>query len=140
MDLYASQAKLLKRPRILAPILIVKFNINFLVVHRKTKLLSREIRGMSRVVGVDWDSLAGLMDVPYAVREEIRLDNRNYPDASSKAEKIFTYFNDSPYFCRYVLQRSIEELDLHCVKAEMLDVKNKVFLMNFIVPAFFNLD
>ena len=82
---------------------------------------------MSRVVGVDWDSLAALMDVPYSVREEIRLDHINYPDASSKAQKIFTYFNDSPYFCRDILQKSIEELDLHCVKAEMLDVSSEVF-------------
>ena len=99
----------------------------FLVVHRETKLLSREIRRMSRVVGVDWDSLAGLMDVPYAVREEIRLDHINYPDASSKAQKILTYFNDGPYFCREILQKSIEELDLHCVKAVMLGVSDKVF-------------
>ena len=82
---------------------------------------------MSRVVGVDWDSLAGLMDVPYAVREEIRLDYRNYPDASSKAQKIFTYFNDGPNFCREILQKSIEELDLHRVKVEMLDVSKEVF-------------
>ena len=82
---------------------------------------------MSRAVGVDWDSMAGPMDVPYSVREEIRLDYINYPDASSKAQKIFTYFNDSPYFCREIHQKSIEELDLHCCKAEMLDVSSKVF-------------
>ena len=82
---------------------------------------------MSHVVGVYWESLAALIDVPYSVIEEIRLDHINYPDAISKAQKIFTYFNDSPSFCRDILQKSIEELDLHCVKAEMLDVSNKVF-------------
>ena len=103
-------------------------DINFLVVYRKTKLLRREIRGMSRAVGLDWDSLAALMDVPYSVREEIRQDHINYPDVSSKAEKIFRYFNDSPNFCRFALEKSIEELDLHPVKVEMLDVSNKVYM------------
>ena len=85
---------------------------------------------MSRAVGPDWDSLAALMDVPYSVREEIRQDNINYPDVCSKAEKIFRYINDSPNFSRVALKKSIEKLELESVKVEMLDVSNKVYLIN----------
>ena len=85
---------------------------------------------MSSVVGVNWNNLAALLDIPYSKREEIRRDNINYPDLSSKAEQIFKYFNDSLHFCRYIVEKSIEELHLHEVKEEMVARNDQVFLTN----------
>ena len=77
---------------------------------------------MSRVVGVDWDSLAGLMDIPYSDREEIRVNN-NYQDGFAKAEKIFALFNDSENFDRHSLKKMVEELGRSGVISEMRQVK-----------------
>ena len=78
---------------------------------------------MSKVVGVEWDSLAGLMDVPYSEREEIRMNHAKYPDSSSKAEQIFSLFNGRNDFSRSALEKYFEELDLHDVKNKMLHVQ-----------------
>ncbi|XP_028404382.1 uncharacterized protein LOC114527015 [Dendronephthya gigantea] len=58
------------------------------VVYRRTKLTRVEITRMSRMVAMDWDSLAGLLDIPYEEREEIRTNYMKYPDSPSKAEKV----------------------------------------------------
>ena len=47
---------------------------------------------MSTGVGVEWNGLAGLMDISYSQREEIRKKQAKYSDPFSKAEKIF-YFS-----------------------------------------------
>ena len=85
---------------------------------------------MSSVVAVNWNNLAALLDIPYSKREEIRQDNINYPDLTSKAEQIFKYFNNSPHFCRYVVEKAIEELHLHEVKQKMLVRSDQVFFAN----------
>ena len=94
------------------------------VVCRKTKLRNSEITQMSRVVGVDWDSLAGLMDIPYSDREEIRVNN-NYTDEFAKAEKIFALFNGSQNFDRHSLEKFVHELGRSHVISKMLPVQNE---------------
>ena len=77
---------------------------------------------MSREVGPDWDSLAGLMDIPYSDREEIRVDCLNYPGIRPKAKKIFELFNDSTFFNRHILVKCFKELRRHDLEKEMLPV------------------
>ena len=97
-------------------------------MYRTTKLTNKEISRMSKVIGVEWNGLAGLMDIPYSEREEIRKNQAMYPDSYSKAEKIFLLFNDSKNFCRGALEKWVEELNLHDVKNEMLNI-DEVFLL-----------
>ena len=82
---------------------------------------------MSCLLGVDWDNLAGLLDIPYSDREEIRDNHPKYPDSYSKAEQIFTLFNDSQYFGRHILEKYLKELDRQDVIRLMCPVENKVF-------------
>ena len=91
-------------------------------MYRTTKLTNKEISRMSKVIGVEWNGLAGLMDIPYSEREEIRKNQAKYPDSYSKAEKIFLLFSDSKDFCRGALEKWVEELNLHDVKNEMLNI------------------
>ena len=46
-----------------------------------------------RMTNVDWDSLAGLMDIPYEERETIKMDS-NFPDPSSKAKRMLSMINE----------------------------------------------
>jgi hypothetical protein len=82
---------------------------------------------MSRIIGLDWDSLAGLMDIPYSDREEIRVNQAKYPSFSSKAEQMFALINWCQCFGRHNLEKCVEELGRHDLKNEMLPVKNEVF-------------
>ena len=82
---------------------------------------------MSPKVGLDWDSLAGLMDIPYAEREEIRVNYGKYPRFSSKAKRVFELFNNSKCFDRHALVKYFEELRRHDLKNEMLPVEDEVF-------------
>ena len=82
---------------------------------------------MSRMIGVDWDSLAGLMDIPYSEREEIRVNHAKYPDFFSKAEQIFALFNCCECFGRQDLEKCVEELGRQDLKNEMKPVENEVF-------------
>jgi hypothetical protein len=81
---------------------------------------------MSRMVGVDWDNLAGLMDIPYSEREEIRANYGKYQSFSSKAEHIFKLFNDSKSYSRHILEKCFDELGRRDLKTEMLPVENEV--------------
>ncbi len=82
---------------------------------------------MSRMVGVEWDSLAGLLNIPYSEQEEIRANHKKYPDSYSKAEQIFALFNGSQDFGRHILEKYFEELGRGDVKNEMHPVQNEVF-------------
>ncbi|CAB3978741.1 ---NA--- [Paramuricea clavata] len=95
------------------------------VVYRTTKLTKEEITQMSPIVGVDWDSLAGLMDIPYSEREEIRVDYGNLLSISSKAKKVFELFNDSTAFDRHILVKYFKELGRHDLEKEMLPVEDQ---------------
>ena len=75
---------------------------------------------------MDWDSLAGLMDIPYAEREEIRVNCGKYPSGSSKAKRVFELFNDNKYFDRHILAKYFEELRRNDLKNGMLRAKDEV--------------
>ena len=94
----------------------------FLVVFCNTKLNKGEIIGLSRAVGMDWDGLAGLMNIQYRVREEINFDTK-YPSFSCKAEEIFALFNNVECFGRCSLQKFFKELRRHDLEEKMLDFK-----------------
>ena len=98
----------------------------FIVVYRTTRLTKREIRRISTFVGADWDRMAGLMNIPYSEREEIKMNHAKYPDSFSKAAKIFSLFNDREDFCRGALKKCVEELNLRDAKSEIRPV-GKVF-------------
>ena len=59
-------------------------------------------------MGVDWDSLAGLMDIPYEEREAMR--TRSDLDCSLKAKMILSKFNESKGFCRNLLKKYLVEI------------------------------
>ena len=81
---------------------------------------------MSPALRIDWDSLAGLMDIPYAQREVIRFDHSKYPTFVSKAEEIFRQFDDSELFDRGILQRHFTELKRLDLRDKMLPMENEV--------------
>ena len=91
-------------------------------MYSNTKLTKGEITRMSCMVGLDWDSLAGLMNIPYSEREQIRVDYGNYLSFSSKAKKIFELFNESTFFDRHILIIYFKELGRHDLEKEMLPV------------------
>ena len=96
-------------------------------MYRTTKLTNGEICRMSSGIGVDWDNLAVLLDIPYSEREEIRVNEQKFPDNYSKTQQIFKLFNDNKFFDRYYLQECFEELGQHDLKNGMLPVENEVF-------------
>ena len=81
---------------------------------RKTPLSSREMYRLSRCITVDWDSLAGLMDIAREERNSIRHNNL-YNDDRARAEKILSMFNHKKGFTRKKLikcLKGIKKLDL----------------------------
>ena len=90
------------------------------VVNRTTKLTKKEIAQMSREVGIYWDNLAALMDMPYPDHEEIRYNSVKYSTYSSKARQVLEFFNDSECFDRNTLVKYLKELKLNNVKKKML--------------------
>ena len=76
---------------------------------RDTRLSSREMNRISRMF-VDWEALAGLMDIPAAVKDNIRDSPSLYPDAKSRTEKVLDIFNKSSDFCRDKLAKYFEDL------------------------------
>ncbi|XP_028404145.1 uncharacterized protein LOC114526821 [Dendronephthya gigantea] len=65
------------------------------------------------MVAMDWDSLAGLLDIPYEEREEIRTNYAKYPDSPSKAEEVLNHFNGSDCFGRDIFGKCVDELGRH---------------------------
>ena len=100
----------------------------FSVVSWDTKLTNEEVFRMSRAVAKDWDSLAGLMDIPYPEQEAIRFSDK-YPDCWSKAQAVFALFNASEFFDRRLLQKYFGELGRNDLKREMLDLAEYEVLM-----------
>ena len=66
---------------------------------RNTPLSPREMHRLSRRITVDWDSLAGLMDIAKKERNDIR-QNPMYNDNRERAEKILSMFNHKRDFSR----------------------------------------
>ena len=96
------------------------------VVKRTTKLTQEEIVQMSRELGMDWDNLAALMDIPYREREEIRFNSMLCLRFSSKAEQVFKLFNDSECFDRNTLVMYLKELKLNNVIKKMFPMDDEV--------------
>ncbi len=96
-------------------------------MYRATKLTNEEISQISPKVGLEWDGIAGLMDIPYAEREKIRVNCGKYPSFSSKAKRVFELVNDSKCFDRHNLVKYFEELRRHDLINEMLTVTDEVF-------------
>jgi hypothetical protein len=81
---------------------------------------------MSVKVGKDWDILGGHLNIPYNQREEIRLNSSKYPTLFSKAEQIFTCFNESRLFSRRTLKDILKELGRCDLEEEMIPTVNQV--------------
>ena len=64
-----------------------------------TLLSSREMHRLSRRICVDWDRLAGLMNIAKAERDNIRA-NMTFNDDIAKAEKVLSMFNKKRDFSR----------------------------------------
>ncbi len=75
-----------------------------------TPLSSREMYRLSQRIVVDWDRLAGLMDITRAERDEIRCNYFLYNDSRSRAEKILSIFNQRDDFSREKLAAFFEEI------------------------------
>ncbi|XP_028404415.1 uncharacterized protein LOC114527038 isoform X2 [Dendronephthya gigantea] len=95
------------------------------VVRRNTKLTTIEITRVSRMVAIDWDSLAGLLDIPYEKREEIRTNFTKYPDSPSKAEEVLEHFNGSDCFGRDILEKCADELGRHDLLKKLQPMKDE---------------
>ncbi len=64
-----------------------------------TPLSSREMYRLSQRIVVDWERLAGLMNITRAERDEIRY-SLLYSDSRSRAEKVLSIFNRREDFSR----------------------------------------
>ena len=80
-------------------------------MHRDGRLTNRQINRLSCKVGVDWDSLAGLLDFPESQREEIRTNHEKYPDYTSKALRIFSLYNSRKDFDFCHLKNCVQEIE-----------------------------
>ena len=96
------------------------------VVCHNTKLTNDEIHKISRIIGSDWDSLAGLLNIPFGEREEVRLNYAKYPDFPSKAEKVLYRFNNSDRFGRDILEKCLDEMRRGDLRRELLPLQRKV--------------
>ena len=75
-----------------------------------TRLSSREMYRLSQRIVVDWEALAGLMNITRAERDEIRCNYFLYYDSRSRAEKILSIFNQREDFSREKLAACLEEV------------------------------
>lgn len=78
------------------------------------------------MVATDWDRFAGLLDILYEVREDIRTNYAMHPNASSKAEGILKHFNGSDCFGRDVFEKCADELGRPDLINTLLPMENKV--------------
>ena len=85
---------------------------------------------MSFKVGADWDKLAGLMDIPFPQREEIRFNYSAYPSLASKAEHVFVHYNTSKSFSRHALKKIFKELRRHDLEIELIAAGNQVIYLD----------
>ena len=111
-DNEAKALLILRKERFLIKLLVfILLSTESDIVKRDTPLSSREMYRLSRLI-VDWDSLAGLMDIPLTTKEGIR-NSAVYPDTKSRAEKVLSLFNNSKAFCREKLAGYLKEIGHH---------------------------
>ena len=85
---------------------------------------------MSEKVGKDWNTLGGLLGIPYHQREEIRFNSSNYRSFPLKAKQIFLLYNESMFFSRCVVKKCLKELNRYDLEKEIIPVgpvENQVF-------------
>ncbi len=75
-----------------------------------TPLSPREMYRLSQRIVINWEALAGLMNITRAERDEIRFNNFLYSDSRSRAEKILSIFNQREDFSRKKLAARLEEI------------------------------
>ena len=81
---------------------------------------------VSSMVAMDWDSLAGLLDIPYEKREEMKTNHVKFPDSTSKAEEVLQHFNESNRFDRDDFRKCVDELGRHDVMKKLHPMENEV--------------
>ena len=74
-------------------------------------LSPREMFRLSRCIAVDWDSLAGLLDIAKEERDDIRCNIGIYNDNRSRAEKVLSIFNRKKNFSRKKLVECLKEIN-----------------------------
>ncbi len=77
-----------------------------------TRLSSREMYRLSQRIVVDWDGLAGFLDIARAERDDIRFNCFLYNESRSRAEKILSIFNQREDFSRKKLAACLEKIQL----------------------------
>ena len=80
---------------------------------------AKMIKLSHRMTILDLDSLAGLMDIRYDEREAIKMDS-NFPDTSSKANKVLCMINEKCDRKEELLQ-CLDEMGLADIK-DMIEV------------------
>ena len=98
-------------------------------MHRDGRLTNGQIHRLSYTIGVDWDSLAGLLDIPYSQREEIRTNHVKYPDCTKKALQMFSLYNNREDFNFCNLQKCVHEIERLDLIDDLRSVENQVYPM-----------
>ena len=75
-----------------------------------TPLSPREMYRLSQRIVINWEALAGLMNITRAERDEIRFNCFLYNDSRSQAERILSIFNQREDFSRKKLAACLEEI------------------------------
>ena len=76
-----------------------------------TPLSSREMYRLSQRIVLDWDSLAGLMDITTAERDDIRYSCL-YNNSRSRAEKILSIINNKKNLSREKLAACLKGMQM----------------------------
>ncbi len=75
-----------------------------------TRLSPREMYRLSQRIVINWEALAGLLNITGAERDEIRFNYFLYNGSRSRAEKILSIFNQREDFSRKKLAARLEEI------------------------------
>ncbi len=89
---------------------VSELEISEMQLRDDTRLSSREMYRLSQRIVVDWEALAGLMNITRAERDEIRFNYFLYNDSRSRAEKILSIVNQREDFSREELAARLEEI------------------------------
>ncbi|XP_046855517.1 uncharacterized protein LOC124448600 [Xenia sp. Carnegie-2017] len=85
---------------------------NLKVDLRYTKLTTEEIEKISQKAATDWNTLGGLLEIPFEQRDEITVNHKSYPNPSAKAKKILKVFNERTDFDRHLLKKYLGEINI----------------------------
>ncbi len=101
-----------------------------------TSLSSREMYRLCQRIVVDWEALAGLMDITRAERDEIRCNYFLYNNSRSRVEKILSIINKKKDFSRVKLAICLKGMQMTELISPVTtgewrsDSKCKIFLLN----------